>query len=91
LQLDRNVLHDVTQPRTFIFAHTAHKATGLAIRTAVFMQARKSLEQRAYKVFAQTACRPLFEHTEVEYVTDNREASEDARPDKYIGTFNFHD
>jgi hypothetical protein len=83
LQFDRDVLEHVAEPGAFVFAHAAEKAARLAIRAAVFGEARegggKPVDERA----AEAARGPVLEFTQVEFEPDDGEMCVKRRPDVY--------
>jgi hypothetical protein len=81
LQFDRDVFEHVAEPGAFVFAHAAKKSARLAIRAAVFGEARersrKSVDERA----AEPARGPVLEFTQVEFEPDDGEMCVKRRPD----------
>ena len=90
LQFDRDVLHDVTEPGTFVLTHATHEAAGLLVGAPVLVQAGQLFEQRLDKCIAQAARRPVFEFLEIEYMTNDRKAGKHVRPDIDVGALNLH-
>ena len=90
LQLERDMFHDVSEPRTFAFTHTAHEAAGYLVRAAVIIQPGQQFEQRVDECRPELAGRPLLEVAQVQYVSNDREMRPEVGANVDIGADYLH-
>ena len=91
LQLDRDVFEHVAEPRAVVLAHAPEKPAGLAIRAAVFLQARKGRGETVDERRAEPAGRPFLEFAEVEVELDDGEMRIERRSDVHGTIEDPHD
>jgi hypothetical protein len=81
LQLDGHVLEDMAQPRAFALTHAADEAAGLAVRAAVFLQARQCGHQGVDISGTQPGRRPGLQRAQVHQQFDDGEVRVQRRAD----------
>ena len=90
LQLDRDVLQHMPEPRPIVFGHTAHEPARLAVGAPVLAEPRQRFEQCVHVLGPQLHRRPLFEMTEIEREPDHREVGVDAGTEIDGGVDDLH-
>ena len=90
LQLDGYVFEHMAQPGAFIFPHAPDESAGLAVRTAVCLQAGQRFDQPVNEPFAELAGRPVLQDTQIQDVPDDRKVGPQVGTDEHIGGNDFH-
>ncbi|SRR5260370_22447677 len=79
LQLDGYVLHDMTEPGSFAFAHASHEPTRGFIGTTMLLQAGQIAKKTIDEALAEARRRPLFKDPQIDGVPNDREMSMNIR------------
>ncbi len=90
LQLDRDVLHDVTEPGALVFLHAPDQPARRAVRAAVFVQTGHRLDQGIDEAGAEAPGRPGFQRPEIQLQPDHREMRIERGADEYRTIENAH-
>ena len=90
LQLDRDVLEHVAEPRAFVLAHAPEESAGLAVRAAVLGQSGQRGGQAIDVRRPEPARRPGFERAEVQLQPDDRKMRVQRRADVNRTIENLH-
>src|SRR5882757_8194737 len=72
LKFDGDVLENMPEPRTLIFAHASKETSRLPIGTSMFDQTGQCFRQGIDKFAAEPAGRPGLEIAQVEFEANNR-------------------
>src|SRR4030095_7858069 len=90
LQLDREVVAQVTAPSAFVLAHAPQESTGLAVRAPVLGQSGQSGGQAVDVLRAELARRPCFQRAEVELQANDGKMRVQRRADVARTIENLH-
>jgi hypothetical protein len=73
LELNRDVLENMTQPGPFFLRHSPDEPTGFPVRAPMLRKPRQEGEQAVDKLLPEARRWPILEWAKIHYQPDNRE------------------